>query len=138
MKETDIGRLVRESIDNGRISLVLDGDAFATPGIYGKALFTQPNKIGGVAKVFVRNTKTRELTFRTAIHEGVHALGVNGSYKAEVLGRLAEVRALGRNVRYSDVKRAILEVRSRPDLYGDLPRRLGIPINNNAIPGTSF
>ena len=137
LKETDTGRLVRENIDNGKIKLVLDGDAFP-PKVYGRAFFTEPDKIGGVAKVFVRNTQTRELTFRTAVHEGVHALGVTGSRKAEVLARLAEVRALGRKVRYSDVKRAVLEVDSRPDLYGKLPRRLGIPITNNAIPGTSF
>ena len=138
LKETELGLLIRENIYNGKISLVLDGTAFPPESIYGVANFTKPNQIGGIAKVFVKNTQTRELTFRTVVHESVHALGINNSRKAEVLARVAEIQALGRRPTMRDVMRAVREVDSRPDLYGSLPKRLGIPIDNPILPGTSF
>lgn len=87
------------------------------------------------AKVFLPAHSTNAGVARTAVHEGVHMLGVRGSIRAEVLARSAEViHAEGKIApfRLKQIYREVLEI----PVYKSLPRSGGQ--QSSLFPGVEF
>lgn len=123
MSSTDEGRTVLAAADNGRINLTLEA-GMNVPDLFGEMM-------GGIAGapneaiVYLLRTQNGrrfgELgrsvngyahSAATGIHEGLHALGINWSARAEALVRLAELRMHGIATNRSAIRQVLLDMRS--------------------------
>jgi hypothetical protein len=87
------------------------------------------------AKVYLPAHSSNAGVARTAIHEGVHMLGVRDSLRAEVLASAAEVLHTQGKVTRCDLLRIYREVR-RISAYKKLPRSVGQ--QSPLFPGVEF
>jgi hypothetical protein len=88
-----------------------------------------------VAEVFVFETQSYAKTAATAVHEGVHALGVAGSRRAEVMARIAEAIHQGQPITPQLLRQIVCEVREI-GTYNSLPWRLNK--TSPHFPGVEF
>ena len=88
IRKSAIGRQILDAADNDTIHLTITGTRISDDTLLGES-------IGRRGTVFTFNTQSYTRTAETAIHEGVHALGVGGSRRAEALARLAEIKHQG-------------------------------------------
>lgn len=87
------------------------------------------------AKVFLPAVGSNSRAATTAIHEGVHMLGVQGSRRAEALARLAEISHRGGVIDRAAMRRVLTDIRDARieqggkvfNPYDALPWRQGAP-----------
>jgi hypothetical protein len=112
MSQTEAGRRVLQAADAGEINLVFDNGVPGTVKAPPKDLYGELFQFGQdipEARVYLWNNQNgrlyEEIGVRasgyetvagTAIHEGLHGLGIGDSRRAEALVRLAELGLLGR------------------------------------------
>ncbi|MDA8017399.1 MAG: DUF6531 domain-containing protein [Thermoanaerobaculia bacterium] len=126
IQESSIGRRVLEAADNHIIELEITGSRIADRGLLGEAF-------GRNAYVYAFNTQSYSRTAEIAIHEGVHALGVGGSRRAEALARLAEISHRGGTIDRAAMRRVLMDMRGN---YDHLRWRVGG--SSPHFPGLSF
>lgn len=143
MSRTEAGKKVLAAADKGQIDLAFS--TRKTPGLYGEA--RSPNPLWkGRADVYIPstqngrdfkilNTSVRgyEHTAATAIHEGLHALGVGGSRRAEALVRLSELQMHGIPIDMKAIRQVLSDMKGH---YDDLPWQQGSSIDE--FPGVRF
>jgi hypothetical protein len=128
MSRSAIGRAVLDAADEGEILLHVSDEIPGDPHILGESW-------DNYGVVYARHTQSYARTTQTLIHEGVHALGVGGSVRAEVLARVAEVLHTEGRVTLSRLKQIYDTVRVL-DRYRHLPRRVGR--TSPLFPGIEF
>jgi hypothetical protein len=87
------------------------------------------------AKVFLPAVGSNSRAATTAIHEGVHMLGVQGSRRAEALARLAEISHRGGTIDRAAMRRVLTQIKGARiesggkliNPYYALPWRQGAP-----------
>lgn len=130
MAQTPAGQMVLDAANSGDIDLVFSSELNPPPGLYGDML---PG-MGGTsptATVYLKNVQNGrsydllgvnasgyDLTSSTAIHEGLHALGVGGSQRAEALVRLEELRSLGVPIDRTAMRQVLTDMKGN---YDSLP-----------------
>lgn len=136
MGRTASGRRVLQAADNNEIVLRLSHDINPPRNLYGEV----PPTIAGdlpEAIVYLKNNQNGRLydllgvrasgyqtVAGTATHEGLHALGVAGSRRAEALVRLAELEQLGVRIDARAMRQVLSDMRGAGS-YGHLPWRRG-------------
>jgi len=129
MSQSDIGRRILDSVDSGRIHLEFRTDT-VRPTLLGES-------VGNVGMIYVRNTQSYGRTVATAIHEGIHAIGVRGSRRAEALARLAERVHQGQAVNRDTIRLVLKELRNADSPgYRHLPWTIGR--TSTFFPGIRF
>jgi RHS repeat-associated protein len=133
MNKSDIGKYILQKAEEGVITLELSTEPNITIGQdFG---ISYSNR----AIAYVRNTQTFTMnmsrragiragyqqTASTLIHEGVHALGIGGSRRAEALARIAELKHMGIEVNTRSM-RMILEDIGVAKVYDRLPWRINL------------
>jgi hypothetical protein len=105
MSRSSIGRevLARAQADDIYLALSIRNDI--PQGLMGRS-------VGNSAIAYVRNTQSYDETVLTLIHEGVHALGVGGSRRAEALARLAEVQHKGGVINRATMRQVLQDIKS--------------------------
>jgi YD repeat-containing protein len=93
------------------------------------------------AKIYVPAHQSNAEVARTAIHEGIHELGVVGSRRAEALARLAEIQHQGGIIDFSVIRETLRDIRLATDVNGnkvymDMPWKLGE--ESDLLPGFKF
>jgi YD repeat-containing protein len=139
MSSSAIGRTVLDAADSGKINLVFSEFGPPRAGLMGRS-------IGSQATVFVKETQNGmtwanlgvkasgyEFTSMVGIHEGLHALGVAGSQRAEALVRLAEFEHLGVPIDRTVMRTVLTEMKGN---YNQFPWRSGGSTPN--FPGLKF
>ncbi len=141
MATSDIGRQVLHAVQNNKFRLEFSKSYFqqgvngmVDTGMKGYAFETK-------AKVYLPAHSSNAEVASTAIHEGIHELGVVGSQRAEVLARLAEIQHQGGAINFSTMRGVVKDVRSAtfPDgtpVYSGMPWSLGE--QSTAFPGIRF
>ncbi len=127
IRRSAIGRTIWQAAADDLIHLELSGEKVAW-SLLGRTSGTQ-------ATVYIRNTQSYALTVETLIHEGVHALGVGGSRRAEALARLAEHAHRGQGTSHA-LLRGVLQEMRHTGSYGHLPWRAGR--TSPHFPGVNF
>ncbi len=104
---------------------------------------------GKKAKVYLPAVGSNSAAATTAIHEGIHALGVQGSRRAEALARLAETYHRGDVIDKTAMRKVLTEIREARikigekvvNPYANLPWRQGKPGTGRTsthFPGLEF
>jgi hypothetical protein len=112
---------VLEAARNGDIALELSEEKVD------RTLLGDSGRFGdqGYGIAYVRNTQSYRQTAATLVHEGLHALGIGGSRRAEALVRLAELAHLGVTIDRSAMRQVLINMKRFPKDYGHLPWRIG-------------
>jgi RHS repeat-associated protein len=120
MRRSAIGRQILEAEAAGDISLVISDSRVA------RELLGESYRVGGegIAVAYARNTQSYARTSEILIHEGVHALGVGGSRRAEALARLAETMHRGGTIDRAAIRQVLQEIRDA-GIYSNLRWRSG-------------
>jgi hypothetical protein len=116
LAKSQIGRKILEAADADIIHLDVSSDR-VDPTLFGEA-------IGNTGYAYIRSTQSYARTAETLIHEGIHALGVAGSRRAEALARIGEAMHRGEVIDVATMRRILLEIRAVPD-YARLPWQTG-------------
>ena len=141
MLRTQSGRTVLEAADAGQINLRLAWRT-APEGLYGRVpvtiagdvpeatVFLRNNQNGRVYDILGRRANGYQTVAGTATQEGLHALGVGGSRRAEALVRLAELEQLGVPIDHRAMRQVLSDMRRTVDdtgisVYSNLPWRRG-------------
>lgn len=127
MDRTPAGRQVVEAADSGRIDLVFSSEINPPRGLFGEV----PPTLGGTsptAIVYLKNVQNGrsydllgikssgyDLAATTGTHEGLHALGVGGSRRAEALVRLEELRMLGAPIDRTAMRQVLTDMQGNYD-----------------------
>jgi RHS repeat-associated protein len=128
MTSSDIGKKIWEEVQAGNINMTLSIREDVSRGLMGISK-------GTYATAYVKNTQSYEETVSTLIHEGVHALGVGGSRRAEALARLAEIRHAGKTIDKSAMREVLKDIKA-VGVYDHLPWRLNA--ESIYFPGVTF
>lgn len=93
------------------------------------------------AKIYLPAHYSNAEVASTAVHEGVHMLGIQGSRRAEAMARFAEIRHRGEVIDFVAARRVLRDIRYVTDVSGDrvymdLPWRLNKQSPN--FPGIIF
>lgn len=135
MGRTDEGRAVLNAADNGTINLTFDTSRTIARNLHGEAI---PSIAGSAPEAFVylartQNGRSFSLLGRTVsgyehsaavgIHEGLHALGIAGSRRAEALVRLAELKMHGISIDRTAMRQVLLDMRNS-GAYSNKPWRV--------------
>jgi RHS repeat-associated protein len=129
MRRSIWGKAVLDASERNQIDLVFHNSTHIKPGRYG-------DNSGNVGNIYLYNTQNGQryetlgnvsidplrTKSSTAIHEGLHAMGVVGSKKAEILVRQLEMEHLG--FPRSEKTRA-QAIRDMGDRYNKLPESMG-------------
>ena len=99
-----------------------------------------PRNLLGVSKgnygtAYVYNTQSYEQTVLTLIHEGLHAMGIRGSRRAEALVRLAELEHQNIVTSRKAIRQVLKEMKNT-EAYNYLPWRIGGELPS--FPGVEF
>ncbi len=140
MSKSDIGKYVLKQAELGVIDLELSSASNITIGQEFGVSYSNR------AIAYVRNTQTfgnerwgiragYHLTASILIHEGVHALGVGGSRRAEALARIAELNHAGIEVNRKTI-RMVLEDINNAKVYDAMPWRINS--ESEYFPGVKF
>ncbi|MBD2777514.1 hypothetical protein [Iningainema tapete] len=105
MSRSSIGREVLARVQADDINLVLSIRNDVPKNLMG-------GSSSSLATAYVKNTQGYEETVLTLIHEGVHALGIGGSRRAEALARLAEVSHKGGAINRAAMRQVLQDIRS--------------------------
>lgn len=139
-KQSEIGRYILKKLESGEIELELSTKSEIGVGThFGEALT-------GSGTTFIRNTQTfgnkafgikagYDMTVSNMIHEGVHALGVGGSRRAEALARIAELQHAGIEINRASIRKILTQIKDA-DVYDRLPWRLNR--ESEHFPGVKF
>lgn len=126
MSRSQLGREVLEAATSNRIRLEFSR-SFFRPGLLGR----QDRLVLGVAfeggkkaKIFIPAHVNNAQIARTAIHEGLHKLGIRGSQQAEIIARIAERMHMGQPIT-ADVLQEIAEFVVRNPRYQNLKWSVG-------------
>ena len=135
MGRSMIGRIVRDAAESNHFRLEFSR-SFQRSGLLGR----ENRRIMGMAftkkaKVYLPTHHSIHEAAATAIHEGVHMLGVYGSKRAEVLARAAAHIHTHGSVTRSQLARFYREVLATPE-YQNLPTRIGQ--HSPLFPGITF
>ena len=84
---------------------------------------------------YVYNTQSYDQTVLTLIHEGLHAMGIGGSRRAEALVRLAELEHQGIPINRKTIRQVLTEMKETEG-YNHMPWRIGGESPN--FPGVEF
>ncbi|MEW8022804.1 MAG: hypothetical protein AB2803_03800 [Candidatus Thiodiazotropha sp.] len=145
MSSSSIGRTVLDAADSNQMRLqfsrsyyregLLGPENFSFEGVTFSPSFGQKSAIK--AKVFLPSVGSNARAAEVGIHEGVHALGVSGSKRAEVLARASEVmhRTGSSTLSLSELKKIYRQVNTTP-FYNKLPSKLGE--QSWLFPGVTF
>lgn len=117
LNRSDIGQLILKEARDDNINLTLSVREDVPRGLMGVSY-------GIYGTAYVRNTQSYKETVITLIHEGIHALGVEGSRRAEAIARLAELRHEGTAITQKTIKQVLTDIRS-VGAYNHLPWRVG-------------
>jgi hypothetical protein len=130
IKTSKMGRLVLEAAEKDKINLsfIERGASFNGSPILGEATALE-------AIVYKGSHATVESAAGTAIHEGLHAMGISGSQSAELLVRIAQAAHQHRYLNRQQI-RALKDAISVHPLYRDLPRDLGR--TSELFPGRTY
>jgi hypothetical protein len=139
MANSPIGQRVLSAADNGEIDIIFSANRNVDAGLYG----VNPPTLGGTtpnAIVYLKNvqngrqydllgiqTSGYQQAANTAIHEGLHALGVGGSRRAEALVRLSELENIGVTIDRSAMRQVLTDMRGN---YDHLPWSSGRTTEN--------
>ncbi|WP_390342930.1 hypothetical protein ACFJIS_21270 [Variovorax boronicumulans] len=141
MATSDIGRQVLIAAKSNQFRLEFSKSYYqqgpngaVDTGVQGYAFPTK-------AKVYLPAHTSNEAVARTAIHEGIHELGVVGSQRAEALARLAELQHQGIPIKFSTMRGVLGDIRSAvhvdgSPVYTGMPWKLGE--QSTAFPGVIF
>ncbi|BFO56005.1 hypothetical protein [Acidovorax sacchari] len=141
MATSEIGRQVLHAAQTNRFRLEFSKSYFqqgvngtVDTGMKGYAFETK-------AKVYLPAHSSNAEVASTAIHEGIHELGVVGSQRAEALARLAEIQHQGGAINFSTMRGVVRDVRSATfqdgtPVYSGMPWSLGE--QSSAFPGVRF
>lgn len=138
MKRSDAGQQVLAAADSGRIDLVFSAQS-APSNLLGRSygnqavVFVQNTQHGGKYDLLGLKVSGYQMTAGTAIHEGLHALGVGGSRRAEALVRLSELENIGVAIDRRAMRQVLTDM---SDNYNTLPWRSGGSTPN--FPGLGF
>ncbi len=124
MGSTEEGRAVLIAAESGRINLTFEAGMNVPKRLYGEmaeGIAGSPNE----AMVYLRRTQNGrrfDLLGRsvdgyshsaaTGIHEGLHALGISGSARAEALVRLAELKMHGISINRTAMRQVLQDMRA--------------------------
>lgn len=129
MSQTGAGRRVLQAADNGEIDLIFNshptyGDMAVPRDLYGRMTRGYPGQ-PNTAEVFLANTQNGieypllglrsngyQAAAGTATHEGLHALGIAGSRRAEALVRLAELEQMGVRIDARAMRQVLQDMRA--------------------------
>lgn len=117
MQKSGVGQTVLRAADEGVIELELSASKEVPRTLAGQA-------VGNTGVVFIRNTQSYSETVGTLVHEGVHAMGVGGSRRAEIFARIAEAMHRGETINPETLRKIFKEV-SAIEAYKKLPWKLG-------------
>ncbi len=136
MSQTAAGRRVLEAADNGEIVLRFSHDVSPPRNLFGEVPITIRGEVPE-AIVYLKNNQNGRLydllgirasgyqtVAGTGTHEGLHALGIAGSRRAEALVRLAELEQLGVRIDARAIRQVLSDMRGAGN-YGHLPWRNG-------------
>ena len=128
MSNSEIGQTVVDAVNANDIdlSLSLRNDI--------------PRNLLGISKgnygtAYVYNTQSYDQTVLTLIHEGLHAMGIGGSRRAEALVRLAELEHQGIPINKKTIRQVLKEMKNTGG-YDHMPWRVGRESPN--FPGVEF
>jgi RHS repeat-associated protein len=113
---SDIGKKILAAADEDIIHLETSVER-VQKGLYGRS-------VGNMGWAYLRNTQSYSETAVTLIHEGVHALGVRGSRRAEALARIAEYMHNGIPIDARSIRRILEDIKGA-GVYSHLPWRAG-------------
>jgi hypothetical protein len=116
ISKSAIGQYIVDRANAGDIDLALSIPNDVPSGLMGISR-------GNYGSAYVRNTQSYKETALTLIHEGIHALGVGGSRRAEAIARLAEVQHQGGTLDRATMRQVLQDIRSA-QIYDNLPWRL--------------
>ena len=99
-----------------------------------------PRNLSGISYgnngiAYVYNTQSYDETVLTLLHEGLHAMGIGGSRRAEALVRLAELEHQGIPINRKTIRQVLQEMKDA-QAYDDMPWRVGGESPN--FPGLKF
>ncbi|MDG9668158.1 hypothetical protein ONV78_10470 [Hahella sp. CR1] len=116
MSRTDAGKKLLEALDKREVFVDFTDEYVKSPYIAGQTA-------GRFGKVFLRNTENgyywdqldiavdgMERTALIGLHEGLHAMGVGGSRRAEALVRLEELRSKGVKIDRAAIKQVLSDM----------------------------
>jgi hypothetical protein len=128
MSKSPIGKQVLDAADKDIINLSTDASKVSDKGLMGES-------IGKNGWAYIRNTQSYAKTSETLVHEGVHALGVGGSKRAEALARLAEVQHRGEKINIGKMREVLKDIKDA-EVYENIPWKKGG--TSEHFPGLEF
>jgi len=122
MGRTEAGQKVLAAADNRSIVLNFSDDLPPSPGTIGWAkkdsahMYLRQTENGSIPWVTYGgdHVGALEFTANKGVHEGLHAMGITGSRRAEALVRLEELRSMGRPIDRNAMRQVLGEMRSTP------------------------
>jgi hypothetical protein len=141
MNSSVAGKRVLAAADAGEIDLVFSTSA--SSGLYGRAygnqatVYLEQTQNGHTYALVGVHASGYQFSAAVGIHEGLHALGVGGSRRAEALARLAELDNLGVSIDRLAMRQVLTDMGSRKNgPYSHLPWRSGD--SSPHFPGLQF
>ena len=128
MSSSEIGQRVVDATNADKINLTLSVRNDVPRNLSGVSY-------GNNGTAYVYNTQSYDETVLTLIHEGLHAMGIGGSRRAEALIRLAELEHQGIPINRKTIRQVLQEMRNA-EAYGHMPWRVGRESSN--FPGVEF
>jgi phosphoribosylformylglycinamidine (FGAM) synthase PurS component len=119
MSTSPVGRIVLDAAESNKFRLEFSRSHFQQgalgqidQGVRGMAFYNK-------AKVYLPAHKSISDVAGTAIHEGVHMLGVRGSRRAEAMARFSEIIHKGGTIDRSVMKSVLKDIRTATDVNGN-------------------
>jgi phosphoribosylformylglycinamidine (FGAM) synthase PurS component len=119
MSTSPVGRIVLDAAESNKFRLEFSRSYFQQgilgqpdQGVRGMAFYNK-------AKVYLSAHTSISDVAGTAIHEGVHMLGVRGSRRAEAMARFSEIIHKGGTVDRSVMKSVLKDIRTATDVKGN-------------------
>jgi hypothetical protein len=128
MSRSEIGRKVVDANNKDDIDLTLSVRTDVPNEIKGRS-----SDNNGTAYVY--NTESYDETVLTLIHEGLHAMGIRDSRRAEALVRLAELDHQGIPINRKTIRQVLKDMKD-VEVYDDMPWRVGK--ESPHFPGVEF
>lgn len=123
MGRTDSGEKVLAALDNREIALRFTNAIPEEEGLIGITRGTSAKvslsetKNGHRYELVGANADPLEFSANIGLHEGLHALGVGGSRRAEALVRLEELRSMGVTIDRSAMRQVLTDMSSNYDHF---------------------
>ena len=128
MSSSEIGQRVVDATNANDINLTLSVRNDIPRNLLGVSY-------GNRGTAYAYNTQSYEQTVLTLIHEGLHAMGIGGSRRAEALVRLGELEHQGIPINRKTIRQVLQEMKDS-QAYDHMPWRINRESPN--FPGLKF